>query len=141
MSETKSLSPFRNDSHSAVMGYLLWLFGFMGSHRFYFGKPVSGTIWMFTFGLFGIGWIVDLFLIPGMDEDCDVKYVQGVLDYNIAWVLLTFLGIFGIHKFYQGKIIMGIVYLLTGGFFLFGILYDFWTLNEQIDEINKEGLY
>lgn len=129
-----------NNTHSTVMGYLLWLFGFMGSHRFYYGKPVSGTIWMLTLGLLGIGWIVDIFLIPSMDEDCDIRYYEGVLDYNIAWILLTFLGVFGFHKFYQGKIVMGILYLLTGGFFLFGVLYDFWTLNEQIDEINKKGL-
>ena len=130
---------FENNSHSKVMGYLLWLFGFMGSHRFYYGKPVSGTIWMLTLGLCGIGWIIDLFLIPEMDKKCDTRYFQGVLDYNIAWVLLTFLGVFGVHKFYQGKILWGVAYLLTGGFFLFGVLYDFWTLNEQIDKINKEG--
>ena len=28
------------DTHSKLMGYLLWLFGFTGSHRFYYGKPV-----------------------------------------------------------------------------------------------------
>ena len=27
------------------IGYLLWIFGFMGAHRFYYGRPVSGTIW------------------------------------------------------------------------------------------------
>ncbi|EPZ49689.1 TM2 domain protein [Bacteriovorax sp. BAL6_X] len=135
MNQQQGILP--NNSHSKVMGYLLWLLGFMGAHRFYYGKPVSGTIWMFTLGLLGIGWLVDLFLIPTMDEECDNRYLEGVLDYNIAWVLLTFLGVFGFHKFYQGKIVMGILYLLTGGFLLFGVLYDFWTLNEQIDDINK----
>lgn len=130
---------YENNSHSKVMGYLLWLFGFMGAHRFYYGKPVSGTIWMLTFGLCGIGWIIDIFLIPSMDEDCDTKYLAGVIDYNISWVLLTFLGFFGVHKFYQGKILTGVVYLLTGGLFLFGVLYDYWTLNDQIDEINKKS--
>ncbi|MFG1483445.1 TM2 domain-containing protein [Halobacteriovorax sp. HFRX-2_2] len=135
MNQQQGILP--NNSHSKVMGYLLWLFGFMGAHRFYYGKPISGTIWMLTLGLLGIGWLVDLFLIPAMDEECDNRYFEGVLDYNIAWILLTFLGVFGFHKFYQGKIVMGILYLLTGGFFLFGVLYDFWTLNEQIDDINK----
>ena len=32
------------DTHSKVIGYLLWIFGFMGSHRFYYGRPVTGTI-------------------------------------------------------------------------------------------------
>ena len=51
-------------THSKTIGYLLWIFGFTGAHRFYFGKPVSGAIWFFTLGLLGIGWLIDLFLIP-----------------------------------------------------------------------------
>ena len=49
------------DTHLKSVGYVLWLFGFTGSHRFYFGKPISGTIFFFTFGLLGIGWLIDLF--------------------------------------------------------------------------------
>jgi TM2 domain-containing membrane protein YozV len=45
-------------THSTVIGYVLWIFGFTGSHRFYYGKPVSGTIWFFTAGLLLIGWIL-----------------------------------------------------------------------------------
>jgi len=37
---------------------------------------------------------------------------------------------------YMGKWITGILYLLTGGFFLIGYVYDFWTLNDQITVIN-----
>ena len=92
-----------NNTHSVVFGYILWIFGFTGSHRFYYGKPVSGTIWFCTFGLLGIGWLIDLFLIPGMDRDADRQYIEGPVDYNIAWALLTFLGIFGIHRFFIGK--------------------------------------
>lgn len=123
-------------SHSVLMGYLLWIFGFMGSHRFYYGKQISGAIWFCTFGLLGIGWIIDLLLIPGMNDDADRRYFDGPVDYNIAWILLTFLGVFGIHRFYMGKIFTGILYLLTLGVFGLGVLYDFFTLNEQIDEIN-----
>ena len=123
-------------SHSTLMGYLLWIFGFMGSHRFYYGRPISGTIWFFTRGLLFIGWIIDLFLIPSMNDDADWRYLEGPVDYNIAWILLTFLGAFGIHRFYMGKVFTGIIYLLTLGLFGLGILYDYWTLIEQIDRIN-----
>jgi TM2 domain-containing membrane protein YozV len=122
--------------HSKLIGYILWIFGFMGAHRFYFGKPVSGTIYFFTLGLFLIGWIVDLFLIPSMDRQADRRFRPGEKNYNIAWILLTFLGLLGIHRFYLGKWITGILYLLTGGLFLLGIIYDYWTLNDQIDEIH-----
>ncbi len=124
-------------THSRTIGYLLWIFGFTGAHRFYFGKPISGAIWFFTLGLLGIGWLIDLFLIPSMDRQADARFATGPCDYSVAWILLTFLGAFGIHRFYMGKIGTGIIWLLTGGLFLVGWLYDFCTLNRQVDEINR----
>lgn len=123
-------------THSTLIGYVLWIFGFTGSHRFYYGKPVSGTIWFFTGGLFLIGWIIDLFLIPSMARRADRRYIAGPKDYSLAWILLTFLGVFGIHRFYLGKWGTGILYLLTLGVFGIGLIYDFWTLNSQISELN-----
>lgn len=125
------------DTHSKVFGYIMWIFGFMGAHRFYFGRPISGTIWMFSAGLLGVGWIVDLFLIPNMDREADLKYYSGDYDYNIAWILLTFLGFLGVHRLYLGKYISGVLYLLTGGFFFLGVLYDFWNLNNIVSERNS----
>ncbi|MAF79363.1 MAG: hypothetical protein CME63_13390 [Halobacteriovoraceae bacterium] len=124
------------DNHSKLFGYIFWLFGFLGAHRFFYGRKKSGTLYFLTFGLLGVGWLIDLFLIPGMDDQTDITYRSGPIDYNIAWAMLTFLGVLGIHHFYMGKILWGIFYLLTGGLFGFGILYDFWTLNEQISERN-----
>ena len=126
-----------DDTHSKIIGYILWIFGFMGAHRFYYGRPVSGTIYFFTLGIFLIGWIVDLFLIPGMDRAADMRFASGNKDYTLGWILLTFLGIFGVHRFYLGKWITGLIWLLTGGLCLFGVLYDLWTLNKQIDEVNR----
>ena len=126
------------DTHRKAIGYLLWIFGFTGSHRFYYGKPVTGTIYFFTLGLLFIGWIVDLFLIPSMDRQADLRFRTGRYDYNVAWVLLTFLGIFGVHRFYMGKWFTGILYLLTGGLFLIGYIYDYWTLNDQLTILNSE---
>lgn len=125
-----------NKTHSLAVGYILWLFGFIGAHRFYYGKPISGTIWFFTLGLAGVGWLVDLFLIPGMHRAADRKYRAGTVDYTAAWVLLTFLGVFGIHRFYMGKYLTGFVYLCTAGLAGMGLLYDFWTLNGQISLVN-----
>ncbi|HAU19806.1 MAG TPA: hypothetical protein DCS72_15905, partial [Marinobacter adhaerens] len=96
------------------------------------------TIWFFTLGLLFIGWIIDLFLIPAMDREADLRFREGEVSYNISWILLTFLGVFGIHRMYMGKWITGIIYLFTGGLFLIGVLYDFWTLNNQISIRNEE---
>lgn len=56
--------------------YLLWLGCFLGPaglHRFYNGKYLSGLLWLCTWGLFGIGQFVDLFLIPDMVEMHNTK--------------------------------------------------------------------
>jgi TM2 domain-containing membrane protein YozV len=129
----------RPQTHSKLIGYLLWIFGFTGAHRFYFGRPISGAIWFFTLGLCGIGWLIDLFLIPGMERDAARKYATGSIDYSVAWLLQTFLGPLGIHRFYMGKIWTGLLWLVTGGLFLIGYLYDYCTLNGQIDEQNSRS--
>ena len=119
-------------THLKSIGYILWIFGFTGSHRFYYGRPISGTIWLFTFGLFLVGWIIDLFLIPSMEREAELRFRPGPVDYTLAWILLTFTGVFGIHRFYMGKIFTGLLYLVSAGFLGLGVLYDFWTLNDQI---------
>lgn len=125
------------ETHSLILGYLIWIFGFMGAHRFYYGKRLTGTLWFFTLGLLFIGWIVDLFLIPSMKQQADRRYIPGPADYSVAWILLTFLGYFGVHRFYLQKWFTGLLWLVTVGLFGVGWLYDLWTLNEQVDEYNR----
>jgi TM2 domain-containing membrane protein YozV len=58
------------------MSFLLWLaclFGVCGIHRFYLGKPGSGILYLLTFGLFGVGQLVDLFLLPGMVDEANTR--------------------------------------------------------------------
>ena len=123
-------------THSIAIGYLLWLIGFTGAHRFYYGKPITGVIWFLTLGLLGMGWIVDAFLIPGMCRQASQRYLPGPIDYSLAWVLLIVFGWLGIHRFYQGKILTGILFALTGGLLGLGYIYDVLSLNEQICERN-----
>ncbi len=46
----------------------------------------------------------------------------------VALILCAFLGFFGAHKFYEGKIGMGVLYLFTGGLFCIGYIIDIITL-------------
>lgn len=125
-------------SHGALFGYLLWWFGFLGAHRFYYGRRITGTIWFFTLGLLGVGWILDLFLMPRLARSASRHYYDGPYRYEVGWLLLTFLGLFGAHRLYTGRILTGLLWMFTGGLLGAGVLYDFWTLNEQISQANQE---
>ena len=123
-------------THPTIIGYLFWIIGFTGAHRFYFGKPLTGAIWFFTGGLLLIGWIIDLFLIPAMSDEANHRYHPGKIDHTVAWCLLLLFGLLGIHRIYMGKIITGVIYMFTGGLFSLGYAYDICTLNDQVEEIN-----
>ena len=64
------------------IAYMLWAACFMGVcglQRLYSGKIGTGLLYLFTFGLFGIGQFVDLFLIPRMVEDANNRLaLEGV---------------------------------------------------------------
>lgn len=56
--------------------YLLWLGCLLqvhGLHRLYNGKILTGLLWMFSFGLFGFGQLIDLLLIPNMVDEHNTK--------------------------------------------------------------------
>ena len=59
------------ESPTTGTAFLLWLaciFGLAGVHRFYLKKPWTGLLYLLTFGLFGIGQLVDLFHLRDMVE-------------------------------------------------------------------------
>ena len=41
-----------------------------------------------------------------------------------AFFLCLFFGVLGVHKFYEGKVLLGILYLFTGGIFSIGVIID-----------------
>ncbi len=56
--------------------YLFWLaciFQIHGLHRLYNGKIGTGLLWMCTFGFLGVGQFIDLFLVPGMVDEHNMK--------------------------------------------------------------------
>ncbi len=56
--------------------YLLWLACLLqlhGLHRLYNGKVFTGFLWLFTLGLFGVGQVIDLLLIPNMVDEHNTK--------------------------------------------------------------------
>ena len=76
-----SLSPQPAQYRNKATAYALWLLslcGINGAHRFYLGKNVTGVLWFLTFGWGFIGQFIDLFLIPGMVDDYNLRQ-QGLL--------------------------------------------------------------
>ena len=57
-----------------------------------------------------------------------------------AYLLWLLGGIFGLHKFYLGQPVTGIVYLFTLGVFLIGVLLDLFTLPRQVKDKNARIL-
>ena len=133
-------------THRASLGLLLWLFGFTGAHRFYFGKSVSGTVQFALFALttaftFLLGpfawvtvglpllvwWVVDFFLIGSMKRSAGRTYVAGPYSYSMAWILQTFLGWAGVHRLYLGKWVTGAT-MLVMSLAVPGTLFLLWPL-------------
>ena len=55
---------------------------------------------------------------------------------GVAYLLWFFFGLIGLHKFYLGKVGMGVIYLFTGGIFGIGWIIDLFTLGNQVDLYN-----
>jgi hypothetical protein len=50
----------RAEKNKWVAFVLCCLFGWLGAHKVYEGKTKKGLLYLFTFGLFGFGWMFDI---------------------------------------------------------------------------------
>ena len=59
---------------STIVAYILWLIlGILGAHKFYLRRPVVGILYFCTGGLLLIGWLIDLFTLPGQVEELNYR--------------------------------------------------------------------
>lgn len=60
---------------SKFTAYILWFFlGYLGIHKFYLGKTGMGILYLFTGGIFGIGWLIDLFILGTQVDTYNALY-------------------------------------------------------------------
>ena len=74
------MSPDANGPYSkssALLLWLAWIFGFGGIHRIYLGKPITGIIYLLTWGLFGVGQVFDLLTLGGLVDDANRRQLGG----------------------------------------------------------------
>jgi hypothetical protein len=68
-------------SKSLPVAYAFMLFGIVGLfgiQHFYLGRPLRGIIYLLTFGVFGIGTIVDLITLTWQVRDINMRHAIGV---------------------------------------------------------------
>jgi TM2 domain-containing membrane protein YozV len=53
------------------------VFGFAGLHRFYLGRPVSGMLYLVTWGWFGLGTLHDLVRMRSLIDKANAKQLEG----------------------------------------------------------------
>ena len=116
---------------------LAMFFGWLGVHRFYVGKVGTGILMLLTFGGFGIWLLIDVIIIlcaaftdaQGRPINVWSNDPPSGSTKRVCPLLLLhhFLGIFGAHRFYAGKIGTGILMLCTLGGFGIWVLID-WLL-------------
>ncbi len=78
----------KSNMKSKELAYILWFlcaFSICGAQRFYCKRYISGFIYLFTLGFFGIGQLIDLFTIPNMVDEENLKYqaLYGYQNINI----------------------------------------------------------
>ncbi len=98
MTTDRAFAQYDIEKKSLLVAYLLWAFlGYVGAHRFYLGRPVSGLIMLMlsgvvlmltliSFGLLsflwavvGLWWLIDALLIPGIAAGSNSRIADRLL--------------------------------------------------------------
>lgn len=138
LDETYSVKPKRlDDAYSLCLSP----FGILGFHHFYLRNHGLGCLYIFTLGLFGFGWILDICLLPYHVKKAN-KHIEEKQCYIWEAYIFAFspLGLLGAHHFYLGRILNGILYFFTFGCFGLGWIIDWFRISTLVKRTNRSRL-
>ncbi|XP_041355696.1 uncharacterized protein LOC121373253 [Gigantopelta aegis] len=137
-----SITRIQPTKKSLVEAYILAVtLGILGAHHFYLRRPWFGIAYLFTFGLFGIGYVVDLCRMPCLVAAANRKIrdpeKESEKDLVDAYLLWFPCGILGFHLFYLNKPGQGVFYFCTLGCCGVGWLIDMCRIPFLLKEANE----
>lgn len=106
-------------------------YNFPGLHHFYLRQYVQGVFYMFTFGLIGIGWIIDAFRMPCMVKAYNKKTYEENQEKSTCTAFafgVSPFGLLGVHHFYLNRMYFGLLYLFSFGFCGVGWIVDWFRI-------------
>lgn len=102
---------------SVGRAYLFWLFGGLaGAHRYYVGKWASAFTYTCSIGFLGVGWLIDLFLVPFMVKDYNRRVAEEA-EKHPDWYRT---GTFPTAEWAEGDLLGKFQVPFRAGFFIFG---------------------
>ncbi|KAL3885057.1 hypothetical protein ACJMK2_025241 [Sinanodonta woodiana] len=130
------------EKKSLADAYILGIvFGCLGAHHFYLRRFGFGVLYFFTLGLFGVGYLIDLFRMPYLvalaNKEIAEPKQRNKVNISDAYVLWFPCGILGFHHFYLKNPGLGVLYFLTLGVFGIGWLIDLFRIPSLVEEHNS----
>jgi uncharacterized protein (TIGR02145 family) len=124
--ERVAASERESGKNGMLLLFLSWFSGTFGADRFYNGKTELAVIKLCTFGGCGIWALIDFIMVVlGKYRDKDGNIISVVhedirgpksdISWSTTFLLSVFLGIFGVNRFYTGRIDLGLLKLCTLG--------------------------
>lgn len=121
--------------------YILWFpFGLLGFHHFYLRNTGLGIAYMFTGGLCGIGWLLDMCLMPyhvkKANQENKIPEVKSACAAEA--LAISPCGLLGCHHFYLNRPLYGLAYFFTFGLLGIGYIADWFRTPVLVKRVNEE---
>jgi TM2 domain-containing membrane protein YozV len=121
--------------------YSMWGLGFLGLHHFHLKNNFMGVCYLFTFGLFGVGWIADLFRMPILCNrvmaSLEANAVMQPVSLDVAYTCWMPGGLLGLHHLYLGDIWSFLLYFCTLGCLGLGWVIDGFRMPQLVAHENE----